>query len=368
MEVESVHLIDFRNYVRAKVEFADGFNLIVGRNGRGKTNLLEAVYVLSALASHRTSTLSEIVRHGEERAIVRSSVITRGRGVSIDAEFPVAGRPRLLINKAAPEGSRSASEVLAAVLFSPEDLGIVKGMPEERRRFLDHAAAKAHPRALSNRRQFERILRQRNGVLRAGQINPRALQSLDVWDQQFAEAASAVVADRLSVLDSLGPAAQKRYEEVSTSEGMPDFIYRPSWAEDSPGSREEIAALIALSLEENRGRDLERGLTRAGPHRDDLLIRLEGIEARAFASQGEQRSLALALRLAERDLLSVSRGEEPVLLLDDVFSELDDLRRAQLAELVGSGGQSIATATGTAGVPIEAARLISINEPGVIDA
>lgn len=359
MEISALEVVDFRNYERAEAEFAPGFNAVVGGNGQGKTNLLEAIYLLSALASHRSSSSAVLVRHDCERGVVRSVGVAGGRRVTLDAEVRREGGVRLLVNKAAL-GRAQRPAVLAVVLFSPEDLALVKGGPEERRRFLDHAAARMRPAAARERQEFERVLRQRNGVLRALGSNPRLRESLEVWDEQFVRVSTAVVRDRLRVLAGVGAATGRRYREVSGSAEVLGLAYRAAWSDEMPRDEAAIAEELRGALARMRAREVERGVSLAGPHRDDLQITLDGVDARAFASQGEQRSAVVALRLAERDLLSEVRGEDPVLLLDDVFSELDDRRRAQLAELVSGGGQAIATATSPAGLPVAPGRLITV--------
>jgi DNA replication and repair protein RecF len=214
--------------------------------------------------------------------------------------------------------------------------------------------------------EFERALKQRNGVLKASQFNERALRTLSSWDEQVVRTGAAVVAHRLRVLEGLRPLFEKGYAEVAGSDELPGVVYRASWCTEVP-DEDEIAGVLLSWLEGSRSKDLERGITTAGPHRDDLEITLSGSEARTFGSQGEQRSLALALRLAERDLASEARGEDPVLLLDDVFSELDDERRERLAELVMSGGQTIATATNPEGLPISPDQTMKVHAGRVVE-
>lgn len=365
MEVEQLELIDFRNYERLQASFQSGLNLIVGLNGQGKTNLLEALHALSVMGSHRTSQNSALVRHGEERTIVRADVASRGRRVHLDLEVKRVGGMRMLVNKVAVDRARDAEAVIATILFSPEDLSLTKGGPEERRRFLDHAAARLRPLAGHERLEFERTLKQRNGVLRAAQSNERALKALSSWDEQLVRTGTAVVRNRLEVLSGIRPLTEKRYSEVAGSSQVPGVSYQPSWCSELPDEA-GIAEAFEGWLQTSRSRDIERGVTTAGPHRDDLEIALAGSPARTFASQGEQRSLALALRLAERDLVAEARGEDPVLLLDDVFSELDDERRARLAELVLRGGQTVATATTPAGLPLTPSQVMTVHDGRLI--
>lgn len=265
------------------------------------------------------------------------------------------------MNRAPVDRARGGDVGLTAVLFSPEDLAIVKGGPEERRRFLDQAAGRLRSLAVAERLEYERVLRQRNGLLKAAHASPRALKSLDVWDEQLVRTGAALVATRVASLAQLGCRAGKRYGEISDGAGEVCFGYRPSWAEGEVASA-EVAECLEAAVRAARGRDLERGVSTVGPHRDDLAVLLDGMDARTHASQGEQRSLALAFRLAERDLVADSREEEPVLLLDDVLSELDDRRRERLTALAAGAGQTIATATSAPAWPVAVARRLSVED------
>jgi DNA replication and repair protein RecF len=246
-------------------------------------------------------------------------------------------------------------------LFSPEDLGLIKGGPEERRRFMDHAAARMRPVSVADRLDYEKALRQRNGVLKAARASPRALKQLEVWNEQLARSGAAVVKNRLDVLfRGLAGAAVKRYAELASSD-PPVLRYQPSWSPDEISEPcGDVAETILEALEANHGRDLETANTSVGPHRDDLSIELGGAAARTFASQGEQRSLSLSLRMAERDMVEEAQGEAPILLLDDVFSELDQSRRDRLANLVATSGQTIATATAAEPLPLRGGRTLEV--------
>ena len=370
--MRGLHLTDFRNYAEASVEFAPGLNLVVGRNGQGKTNLVEAINVLCGLGSHRGATGEAMVRQGAERAVVSGSGRAGGREVRVDGEVRRTGGTRLLVNHV-PLDRLGAPVPLVAVAFSPDDLVIVKGGPEERRRVLDQGAGRLRALATAERQEFERILRQRTGLLKASSsTSQRALATLDVWDESFARAGAVLVRNRLSVLERLRPEVLRRYRAVAGSEAEVALKYRAAWMEGPPGGEEEIREALAAALVKARPRDLERGVSTAGPHRDDLEVLLDGMDARVFASQGEQRSLALSLRMAERDLVAESRGEDPILLLDDIFSELDEVRREHLVAMVSGSGQTIATATTGAGWPltveltltVEAGRVASVGPGG----
>lgn len=359
-----LELTDFRNYEGASVEFHPGLNLVLGDNGQGKTNLLEAIHVLSAFGSHRVSQTAPLVRHGVERAIVRATGLSKERKVEVDAEVKRAGGLRVRINRVAVHASQALGAGIACVLFSPEDLALVKGEPEQRRRLLDQAATQVRPRAGAERHEFERVLRQRNGAVKGAQMNPRALDSLDVWDEQLARTGAVLVRNRLEVVASLSESAGEHCRDLGGEGADLELIYRPTWAETGPaaGGHEEVLAALRQALSQSRTRDVERGFTHTGPHRDDLEIRLAGEEARIFASQGEQRTIALALRLGVRDIIAEAIQEVPILLLDDVFSELDHHRRGRLGELIESSGQAIGTATGIQGMPVTPRRVLTIKD------
>lgn len=367
MEVRRLELKDFRNYEHQQVSFDPQLNLIAGMNGQGKTNLLEAVHVLSGQGSHRSSTPSALVRHGAAAAVLRSRCQAAGRELAIDVEIKASGGSRMLVNKVPIEKVPGRDPGFTCVIFSPEDLALVKGGPEERRRYLDQVAAKRRPLAAASRHEFDRALRQRNGVLKAGLSNPRALRQLEVWTEQMVKFGSEVIRHRLETLAEAAPVAQDHYRHISAAETGPVLRYEASWAQSAPDANEDVARLLADAVTEVQPREIERGVTLVGPQRDDLGLDLGGADARAFASQGEQRSIALALRLAEKDLVTEARGRRPVLLLDDVFSELDDRRRAQLAILVAEHGQTIATATSAEGLPLKEAKLMRIDSGRLIE-
>ena len=373
--MRGLHLMDFRNYAEASVEFTPGLNLVVGRNGQGKTNLVEAINVLCGLGSHRGATAEAMVRQDTERAVISGTGTAHGREVRVDAEIKRSGGTRLLVNRVAVE-RQGTSAALVAVAFSPDDLVIIKGGPEERRRLLDQGAARVRPLAGTERQEFERVLRQRTGLLKAVPNSSRALTTLDVWDESFARAGAVVVRNRLAVLDNLRPEVQRRYRAVSGLQTEVSVEYRASWMEGAGSlslgagapklTEEGIRAVLLDALAQARPRDLERGVSTVGPHRDDLEVLLEGADARLYASQGEQRSLALSLRMAERDLVAEARGEDPILLLDDIFSELDDARREHLVAMVASSGQTVATATSGAGWPLAVAQTLTVDAGRVV--
>jgi DNA replication and repair protein RecF len=389
MRVETLDIEDFRNYRSAHLDLSEGVNLIVGRNAQGKTNLLEAVHCLSGLGSPRAAD-SALVRDGSERAILHAQVVRGERRLTVDIELRPGKGTRALINKTPVSGSRALSALTASVFFGPDELSLVKGSPDGRRRFLDELVVKLRPARDGLRREWERVLRQRNSLLKSA---PRAkgatLSTLDVWDESLCRVGSALTAARLEVLADLLPFALKRYEAVAGG-GRLDLAYVSSWIEPefteealrdpSTIAEQALADMLKRGIGELRQRELERGMSLIGPQRDDVGVLLQAgvdvptmLDARVYASQGDQRTSALALKLAEHDLLTESLGDRPLLLLDDVFSELDPQRRQWLGDAIRSMGQTLvssaepgATEAARAGCVIEVAagEIVEQGAPG----
>lgn len=350
-------LENFRNYEHQEVDLTDGLNLVVGRNAQGKTNLLEGVYCLSGLGSPRGPD-NALVREGAEAAFLHATFSRENRVAEIDMEFRPKRATRLLINKNAVQRSKALGRLPVSVFFGPDELSLVKGSPEGRRRFLDDLVVKLRPSQDSLRREWERVLKQRNALLRSmPRPDPPAsmMESLEVWNEAFFIAGAAVAAARLRALARLIPFADRRYKEVAGG-GELQLSYVSTWlpeeisaaALERPGEVEEstFAEALRTRVERLRVAELERRVSLAGPGRDDVLVLLrsgEGalLDARTYASQGDQRTAALALKLGEHDLLTEALQEAPVLLLDDVFSELDPRRREWLREAVRSAGQTV---------------------------
>jgi DNA replication and repair protein RecF len=368
VRVSRLGLVDFRNYARAELEFPPGLNLVVGRNAQGKTNLLEAIYCLGGLGSPRSSQAA-VIRAGCERALIHS-VVTRGeRSIRVDLELRETGGPRALVNRTPVESPRVLGEIVVSVFFGPDELSLVKGSPDGRRRFLDDLVVKLRPARYALRRELDRVLKQRNALLKTAPRGPsegRIAATLEVWDEALCDAGAAVVAARLEALGSLLPRARARYRAISGGSEL-RLGYLSSWLDEelaeavlsSPASVDvnKIREVLAGELATVRSREIERGVSLVGPQRDDVYIELSSeagapLDARTFASQGDQRSVALSLKLGEHDLLAAELGEQPILLLDDVFSELDPDRRKWLADAVRAVDQTILTAA----------------EPGAVDS
>ena len=356
MYVRHLSLTDFRSYEQVDLELDSGVTAFVGPNGQGKTNLVEALGYLATLGSHRVATDAPLVRSGAERAVVRAGVVRDGRETRIEVEITPGKANRARLGGAPVPRPREIIGTLRTVLFAPEDLAVVKGDPSERRRFLDELLVVRAPRFSAVRSDYDRVLKQRNALLKSAGAARRAggsaLRTLDVWDAHLATAGAALLAGRLDLVDALAPVVDKAYTSVSRGGATAGLEYVSSLPPDSLASRDRdvLAAALAAAVAATRDAELDRGVTLVGPHRDDLTLTIGELPARGYASHGESWSLALALRLASYDLLS-SDGGEPVLILDDVFAELDASRREQLADLVAPAEQVLVTAAVAADVP-----------------
>ncbi|MDQ1699586.1 MAG: replication and repair protein RecF [Frankiaceae bacterium] len=356
MYVRHLSVTDFRSYDEASLDFEPGVTALVGPNGQGKTNLVEAIGYLATLGSHRVALDAPLVRAGAERAVVRAVVVRDGRDNVVEVEISPGRANRAKLGGAPVPRPREILGALRTVLFAPEDLALVKGDPSDRRRFLDELLVARYPRYAAVRADYDRVLKQRNALLKSAAAARRqggsALRTLDVWDQHLAEAGAALLAGRHDLVEGLRPLLDKAYTAVSRGGGPVAVSYKSSLPDDVAASadRELLSAALAAGLAAVREQELDRGITLVGPHRDDLVLTLGELPAKGYASHGESWSVALALRLAAYDLLR-SDGGEPVLILDDVFAELDDSRRTQLAEVVAPAEQVLVTAAVAADVP-----------------
>ena len=355
MHVTHLSLADFRSYARVEVPLDPGVTAFVGANGQGKTNLVEAVGYLATLGSHRVASDAPLVRMGAERAVIRAAVTQGERSQLVELELNPGRANRARINRSSQVRPRDVLGIVRTVLFAPEDLALIKGDPGERRRFLDELITARAPRMAGVRSDYERVLKQRNTLLKSAAMARRHggrsmdMSTLDVWDQHLARAGAELLAQRLDLIATLQPLADKAYEQVAPGGGPVHLEYKPS--APGPGhTREELYGQLIAALADVRKQEIERGVTLVGPHRDDLLLKLGELPAKGYASHGESWSYALALRLASYDLLR-SEGNEPVLVLDDVFAELDARRRERLAELVAPGEQVLVTAAVDDDVP-----------------
>jgi DNA replication and repair protein RecF len=355
MYVRQLELVDFRSYPRVVVEFEPGPAVFVGPNGIGKTNLVEALGYIATLASHRVATDAPLVRVGADRAVIRCSVIHSGRELLVEMAVEPGRANKARLGRAAVSRPRDVLGALRLVLFAPEDLSLVRGEPDGRRRFLDDLLVARQPRLAGVRSDYERVLRQRNALLRTAYLTRRMrgdrgdLSTLDVWDAHLAQHGARLWAARLELTTALAPHVSKAYEAVSAGRGAARLSYTSKIATEA-STVTELEAALAGALQEARTSEVERGVTLVGPHRDELSLLLGDLPAKGYASHGECWSFALALRLAAYDLLRVE-GIEPVLVLDDVFAELDAGRRERLARLVADADQVLVTCAVEADVP-----------------
>ncbi|MBA8827736.1 DNA replication and repair protein RecF [Saccharopolyspora lacisalsi] len=372
MYVRHLQLGDFRSWEHADLTLRPGPTVLVGANGEGKTNLVEALGYVATLGSHRVSSDAPLVRHGTQRAVVRAAVVNGGRELLVELEIAPGRANRARLNRGAAARPRDVLGALRTVLFAPEDLSMVRGDPGERRRFIDDLLVARAPRFAGVRTDYERVLKQRGALLKSSGAARRSsgdLRTLEVWDGHLARHGADLLAGRLDLVADLAPHVTRAYANVAaTGENsgpagrVAEARYRGSLGESMPegygtahGPRADTEVLEAALLEELarvRDQELERGVCLVGPHRDDLELVLGEAPAKGYASHGESWSLALALRLASYHLLSED-GAEPVLVLDDVFAELDRRRRARLAELVAGAEQVLVTAAVPEDVPDE---------------
>ncbi|WP_410601560.1 DNA replication/repair protein RecF [Amycolatopsis sp. lyj-90] len=370
MYLRHLQVTDFRSWPQADLALEPGPTVLVGQNGRGKTNLLEAIGYIATLGSHRVATDAPLVRHGCERALIRVAVVNEDRELTVELEITPGKANRARINRGAVGKPRDVLGILRTVLFSPEDLALVRGDPGERRRFMDELLVLRAPRYAGVRADYEKVLKQRNALLktagkrRTGREDPYALSTLDVWDDHLAVAGAALLAARLNLIADLAPYAAAAYMGVAPDSRPAKIAYKSSLGEAMPegygvpdGPRADEAVLkevLVEALKRSRNLELERGVSMVGPHRDELDLILGEAPAKGYASHGESWSFALALRLGSYELLRGEAGE-PVLLLDDVFAELDRRRRARLAEVAAGAEQVLVTAAVDEDVPAELA-------------
>ncbi|HEY5248980.1 MAG TPA: DNA replication/repair protein RecF [Dermatophilaceae bacterium] len=390
MHLRHLSVTDFRSYHSAELPLAPGVTTLIGLNGQGKTNLVEAAGYLATLGSHRVASDAPLVRAGAEQAIIRGVVIRDGRETLVELEINTgrsSGRNRARLNRSPASRPREVLGTLRTVLFAPEDLGLVKGDPAERRRFLDELLVARQPRWAGVRSDYDKVLRQRNALLKSaapvlrrgvrhtqGLSTPlstasvdngvdkseSALHTLDVWNSHLAKVGAQLLYARLRLLRDLGPYLTQAYDEVSAAQSDVRIAYKSSLRQEAAtaiaaGAVPELQELhdeLLASLEDVRVNEVERGISLVGPHRDDMVLTLGELPAKGYASHGESWSFALGLRLAAYQLLRHDLGEDPVLILDDVFAELDSGRRERLAALIADCEQVLITAAVPDDVPV----------------
>ena len=392
MYVDHLQLVDFRNYEHAELPLDAGVTVLVGRNGQGKTNLVEAIDYLATLGSHRVASDAPLVRAGAEQAIVRGRVRAGAdddRAVVLEVEITPGRANRARLNRSPVARPREILGLVRTVLFSPEDLAIVKGDPSRRRGFLDDLVVTRWPRMAGVRSEYDRILRQRNTLLKSlagrrkgrssGREDPYAESTLEVWDDQLARAGADLLKARLDTLAGLLPHAARAYAGIAPTNNETRAGYRtalpglelefgagsPSSEVETIPTRDALVERMREALAAHRADELVRGVTLVGPHRDDIHLRLGDLPAKGYASHGESWSYALALKLGAFHLLQAD-GVEPILILDDVFAELDTERRDRLARSVAMAEQLLVTAAVDADVPASLAGTRHVISAGTI--
>ncbi|MWJ14874.1 DNA replication/repair protein RecF [Clavibacter michiganensis subsp. michiganensis] len=389
MIVRHLSLGDFRNYTRADVALLPGATLFVGSNGQGKTNLVEALGFLSTLGSHRVSTDQALIRQGAESAVIRALLQHAGRELRVEVQINRSAVNRAQVNST-PTKPRELPRYFSSVLFAPEDLALVRGDPSGRRRLLDQLLVLRTPRLAGVLSDYDRALKQRNTLLksaRARGMKADQLGTLDIWDERLVAIGSQIIAARGALVEALQPELARAYLAVAGSDHGPSARPELSILADDPGEddiadetgardggrftrTDDVVPVFTAAIARMRPRELERGLTLVGPHRDDVLFRLNGLPAKGYASHGESWSFALALKLASAELLRRdSQTGDPVLILDDVFAELDQARRGRLAEAVTGFEQVLITAAVFEDVPAHlAANAVHIRAGEIVDA
>ncbi|MBT2538377.1 DNA replication/repair protein RecF [Arthrobacter sp. ISL-69] len=382
MYLEKLSLTDFRSYAQVDLTLEPGVTVLVGYNGIGKTNLMEAIGYLATLSSHRVSSDAPLLRFGTERALIRAKLVRGEQATVLELEINASRANRGRINRSNPVRARDILGICQTVLFAPEDLALVKGDPSNRRRFLDELLVSLMPRHSATRSDYDRVLKQRNALLksgRAGKFTAGHEATLDVWDQHMARAGAELLHARLELVERLRPHLNKAYAQLTDGSKEADAIYRSTLQDllDDDGAGTAYAAepsavgrvedLRVLSVDElteryvqafaaSRRKELERGISLVGPHRDDVELILGEAPAKGYASHGETWSMCLSLRLASYYVMlddASTGGSAPILILDDVFAELDVQRRRKLAAIVSGAEQVLVTAAVDADIPEE---------------
>lgn len=368
MYIDHISLMDFRTYLLLNLPLNPGVTIFLGSNGVGKTNIVEAIDYTANLGSHRVSNDSPLVRVGAPRAFIRTRVVRASQQTITEFEIAPGKSNRVRINRASPVRAREALGIVSTVLFSPEDLQLIKGEPAYRRRFLDDLAVSLRPSVAAYRSDYERILRQRNTLLksiRRGKTDESALNTLRIWNEQLATTGAHLLQARLRVLAVVLPQIQRAYNELTDGSKNVTVSYESTIFPVISSTTLQQAALMSVNdlqetllrgFAEKQSEELDRGVTLVGPHRDEIVLELGGIPARGFASHGETWSLALALRLGSWYVHRAddnSPGASPILILDDVFAELDSARRHRLGAIVAGAEQVLVTCAVATDIPEE---------------
>lgn len=359
MHVRHLALRDFRSWSAVDVELDTGRTVFVGRNGFGKTNLVESLWYCATLGSHRVASDAPLIRAGADRAVISTIVVSDGRELAVDLEIAAGRANKARLNRSPVRSPREILGAVRAVMFAPEDLALVRGDPGERRRYLDELATLRRPAIGGVRADYDKVLRQRTALLKSAagsrfRTDRSVMETLEVWDGQLAAHGAALMAARLNLVAELAPEVEKSYQMLAPASRPAAIAYRSTIDPAlSPGvAVAELEEALLAEMERRRGAELDRGMCLVGPHRDDLELKLGDQPAKGFASHGESWSFALSLRLASYEILR-SEGTEPVLLLDDVFAELDTARRRALADVAAGAEQVLVTAAVEEDIPAD---------------
>lgn len=350
MWLQQLNLTDIRSYPQADIHLTPGVTCFIGANGQGKTNIVEMVGYLATLRSHRVASDTPLVREGCEFGIVRAHVVEGDRHVTIDLQITPGQANKARINRASAGRARDILGIVRVVMFAPEDLSLVKGDPSERRSFLDDIIIQRSPRMASVRADYERVVKQRSALLKSGSRDPHFDSTLDIWDEQLADLGAEITDARVRLVAHLQPFVHERYAAVAGEESDTRISYRPRCSSMLVDSVEEWREILQTAARERRREEIQRGVTLVGPHRDDLELYLGPHPVKGYASHGESWSYALALRLASADVLR-SDGVDPIMILDDVFAELDVGRRERLATMAIEATQTLITAAVAEDIP-----------------
>lgn len=353
MQISKLSLRDFRNHGNLDLTFSSGATTIVGRNGRGKTNIVEAVHYLATLGSHRVSQDAPLIRTGKTSATVLAQVEKHNRQAKVELTINFPGTNKVSLNGNPLVKSRDILGLVTTVIFSPEDLDLVKGDPSARRRFIDELSTLLAPKFSNTRSDFERTLKQRNTLLKSlGRRTPstQARATLDAWDEQLIQTGAEIISTRLENVRRIEPHLTEFGTAISGDTEPLQLNYANTWLPPDVSEKTEIVELFKTELENRNKDEVDRGVTLVGPHRDDLDLQLSGLPAKGYASHGQSWSIAIALRLAAFKLLR-EHDDDPILILDDVFAELDERRRTRLISIITDVEQTLITAAVLEDIP-----------------
>ena len=353
MQISKLSLRDFRNHGNLDLTFSSGATTIVGRNGRGKTNIVEAVHYLATLGSHRVSQDAPLIQTGKTSATVLAQVEKHNRQAKVELTINFPGTNKVSLNGNPLVKSRDILGLVTTVIFSPEDLDLVKGDPSARRRFIDELSTLLAPKFSNTRSDFERTLKQRNTLLKSlGRRTPstQARATLDAWDEQLIQTGAEIISTRLENVRRIEPHLTEFGTAISGDTEPLQLNYANTWLPPDVSEKTEIAELFKAELENRNKDEVDRGVTLVGPHRDDLNLQLSGLPAKGYASHGQSWSIAIALRLAAFKLLR-EHDDDPILILDDVFAELDERRRTRLISIITDVEQTLITAAVLEDIP-----------------